>query len=75
MDAACHCERVSQGKGRAMSEAEDEVLNKCTGMKISLKEYARTPEQRAVNNEDSEVSDLKVKEIEARSPLSASSAR
>lgn len=31
--------RVDGGEERAMRQAEDEVLNKCTGVKISLNEY------------------------------------
>ena len=37
-----------------MSEVGKEVLKKCTGMKMSLKEYRKTPKHRTVNNEGSE---------------------
>ena len=38
-----------------MCKAEEEVLNVCTAMKISLKEYRKTPKHHAVNNEGSEI--------------------
>lgn len=42
MKASC-CTRPAivkgWGKGRAMRKVENEVSNRCTGMKVSLKEY------------------------------------
>ena len=37
-----------------MSEGGKEVLRKCTGKKMSLKGYRRTPKHRTVKNEGSE---------------------
>lgn len=38
-----------------MCKVEEEVLNVCTAMKISLNEYRKTPKHHAVNNEGSEI--------------------
>ena len=51
-----------------MCEADDEVVNVCTAMKISLNEYRKTPKHRAVNNEGSEIVEANG-EGEARSKL------
>lgn len=44
-----------------MREVENEGLNKCAGMKISLKEYWKAPEHRALNNEVSKIVEVEVK--------------